>query len=169
MIQLFLTLLLLIILIIIIRTKESFYDSKCPTENLVLNAMNDIDIDNNNTPCIKLKPNQSLSTKDLTGYIFIKNKNAKTSKVIDLEEEMIQLDDDKNINYIKLTKDIVLGETYLITLNVINNDILHVYDTVEITFRKVTLSDDNLNTNCKSNRDKLIDELKTKKNIILSL
>lgn len=167
MIQLFLTLLLIVILIIIIRTKEPFYQ-KC-SKNLVLNAMNDID--NNNTPCIKLKPNQSLSTKDLTGYIFIKNKNEKTSKVIDLEEEMIQLDDNKNINYIKLVPPVINLDpetTYLITLNVINNGKLDVYNTVEITFRKVTLSDDNLNTNCKSNRDKLIDELKTK-NIILSL
>ena len=167
MIQLFLTLLLLIILIIIIRTKESFYYSKCPTENLVLNAMNDID--NNNTPYIKLIPNQSLSTKDLTGYIFIKNKNGKTSKVIDLEDKMIQLDDNQNINYIKLTvPHIELEETYLITLNVINGNILHVYNTVEITFRNITLSDGDLNIKHKSNRDKLIDELKTK-NIVLSL
>ena len=168
MIQLFLTLLLLIILIIIIRTKESFYYSKCPTENLVLNAMNDID--NNNTPCIKLKTNQSLS-KDLTSYIFIKNKNEKTSEVINVTANMIQ-SDDNNTNYIKLGPPAINLDpetTYLITLNVMNdNGKLDVYNTVEITFRKVTLSDDNLNTNCKSNRDKLIDELKTK-NIILSL
>jgi hypothetical protein len=165
MIQLFLTLLLLIILIIIliiIRTKESFYQT-CLTNNLVLNAKNDID--DTNKLCIKLIPNNVISI-DRGGYILIKTKNANISKVINIESHMMEG------NEIKLTQgdhDIILEETYLITLNIMHDDNeLKVYNTVAITFRDITLSDDDLNTKCKSSKDKLIESLKTK-NIVLSL
>ena len=178
MIQLFLTLLLLIILMIIINTKESFYFQTC--NNFRILAMNDYDVaaddedgGNNKKRCFKLfsEPPGNIKPTD-TGYIIIKNKNSDISEIIELKSNHI-IEQDDVTKFIKLTKvdipDINDNNTYLITLNIKNDDDkLKVYNTIEITARDVDLSRDDLNTKCPSTTDRLITLLKNK-NIVFSL
>ena len=177
MIQLFLTLLLLIILIIIINTKESFYQKSCTTNKLY--AINAYDEDKNGKkiPCIKLTPT-NINT-DVTGYnIVLKEKNENISRIINLSQSDISVeededeDDDTVTHYINLTNDnsnIEIGKTYFITLNIFDKDGGgKVYDTIEITFREVNLSPSDLTTKYKCNTDKLIKSLKNK-NIVFHL
>ena len=173
MIQLFLTLLLLIILIIIINTKESFYQVSCPTNKFILTAMNSYDEQvDKKVPCIKLIMETDIMDK--SGYILIKNKNENISNIIKLSTSNLkQSEDDKGKKYINLTEEnstIQLDKTYLITLNIINDDtnIVDVYNTIEITFREVNLSPSDLTTKYKCNTDKLIKSLKNK-NIVFHL
>ena len=173
MIQLFLTLLLLIILIIIINTKESFYQVSCPTNKFILTAMNSYDEQvDKKVPCIKLIMETDITGK--SGYILIKNKNENISNIIKLSTSNLkQSEDDKGKKYINLTEEnstIQLDKTYLITLNIINDDtnIVDVYNTIEITFREVNLSPSDLTTKYKCNTDKLIKSLKNK-NIVFHL
>jgi hypothetical protein len=173
MIQLFLTILLLVILAIIINTKESFNQEGCSSN--ILNAINDYigDGGDNKIPCIKLI---TTNIKDKSGYIVINEKNENISRIINLPKSGISVEEEEDNNgtyYINLTKDnsdIEIGKTYLITLNIINEqkNSFHVYDTIEITFREVNLSGDDLNTKCKTTKDRLIDSLKTK-NIVFHL
>ena len=60
-----------------------------------------------------------------------------------------------------------LNNTYLITLNIKNEDGNYtIYDTIEITFKDVNLSNDDLNLN--NNCNNIIESLKNKK-IILNI
>ena len=170
MIQLFLTILLLVILAIIINTKEPFYQKSCTTNKLY--AINATVVTNmTKIPCIKLITENDIKGK--SGYIVINEKNVNTSTIINLTDDIINKDDENGKNYIDLTEidkvsNIELGKTYIITLNIIYTSNVVVYNTVEITFRKVNLSGDDLNTKCKTTKDKLIDSLKTK-NIVFHL
>ena len=176
MIQLFLIVIILVILISTLNTTETFDQESC--DKKVLNAMNSYYTDSNNSkqPCIDLIINEDISNK--LGYILIKNKHNNNSPLIEDIQNVIykQFDTTTSASNNNSTSSLVLSSekqflelnnTYLITLNIKNDDDNYtIYDTIEITFKDVNLSNNDLNLN--NNCNNLIDSLKNK-NIILNI
>ena len=180
MIQLFLIVIILVILIVKLNTKETFVQESC--DKKVLYAMNSyyIDTDDNKKPCIDLIVDEDIMTK--SGYILIKNKHNNqppliididdvTSKEFDITTSASALASNSEMTRTRLQlsdkQSLELNNTYLITLNIKNEDDNYtIYDTIEITFKDVNLSNDDLNLN--NNCNNIIESLKNKK-IILNI
>jgi len=181
MIQLFLIVIILVILIVKLNTKETFFQESCG--KTVLYAMNSyyIDTDDNKKPCIDLIVDEDIMTK--SGYILIKNKHNNQPpliteiKNVEIKEFDITTSASALASNLEMTRtrlqlsdkqSLELNNTYLITLNIKNddNDNYIIYDTIEITFKDVNLSNDDLNLN--NNCNNIIESLKNKK-IILNI
>jgi len=171
MIQLFLIIVILVILITIINKTETFYVNTCNKPNLY--AMNSYYTDEDNThPCIDLilENDTNLDPVSISGSIIIKNKHKDVPLILDIkdsiEAEKIIVDSQNTLAgtttavntqnnkiILRLTEDtttyLELGNTYQITLNIKNEDDgkYTIYDTIEITFKEVNLSNDDLNLN----------------------
>ena len=171
MIQLFLIIVILVILITIINKTETFYNA-C---NNNLYAMNSYytDSDNKTYPCIDLilENETNLVPESISGSIIIKNKHSKDVPVIidikdSIDKGKIIVDSQNTLSgtttavntqnnkiILRLTEEttkyLELGNTYQITLNIKNedDDKYTIYDTIEITFKEVNLSNDDLNLN----------------------
>lgn len=188
MIQLFLIIVILVILITIINKTETFYVNTCNKTNLY--AMNSYYTDKDNThPCIDLilENDTNLDPKLISGSIIIKNKHSKDVPLIldikdSIDEDKIIVDSQNTLSgtttavntqnnkiILRLTEDtttyLELGNTYQITLNIKDeNDNYIGYNTVEIIFNDVNVSEDNLNIN----HSNLLTILKNKKiNLII--
>ena len=179
MIQLFLIVIILVILIVKLNTKETFFQESCG--KTVLYAMNSyIDTDDNKKPCIDLIVDEDIRNK--SGYILIKNKHNNHSPLIteiknatikdfDITTSASALPSNSEMTRTRLQlsdkQSLELNNTYLITLNIKNEDDNYtIYDTIEITFKDVNLSNDDLNLN--NNCNNIIESLKNKK-IILNI
>jgi len=190
MIQLFLIIVILVILITIINKTETFYNA-C---NNNLYAMNSYytDSDNKTYPCIDLilENETNLVPESISGSIIIKNKHSKDVPVIiDIKDSIdkgkiivdsqntlsgttttaVNTKNNEIILRLRLTEEttqyLELGNTYQITLNIKDeNDNYIGYNTVEIIFNDVNVSEDNLNIN----HSNLLTILKNKKiNLII--
>jgi hypothetical protein len=179
MIQLFLIVIILVILIVKLNTKETFFQESCG--KTVLYAMNSyyIDTDDNKKPCIDLIVDEDIRNK--SGYILIKNKHNNQPpliteiKNVEIKEFDITTSASALASNLEMTRNrlqlsdesLELNNTYLITLNIKNEDGNYtIYDTIEITFKDVNLSNDDLNLN--NNCNNIIESLKNKK-IILNI
>jgi hypothetical protein len=175
MIQLFLIIVILVILITIINKTETFYVNTCNKTNLY--AMNsyytdtdDTDDTDNTHPCINLilENDTNLNPDSMSGSIIIKNKHKDVPLILDIKDINVEegvptqntlagtttaVNTQNNKIILRLTEAtttyLELGNTYQITLNIKNedDDKYTIYDTIEITFKEVNLSNDDLNLN----------------------